>query len=133
MMSRHILMTLAVSVFLAHYTHAGQQDDLNNDVMLPGELQDEILAYNLLDSPKKKECTTNKAWTGEKCKCNHPCREELGTGNYWCNLENGGWKYCCKDDCHHISSIGTYCSAGGSVMSYDCVNSAGNLGDGNQR
>ena len=124
-MSQPILMALALSVILAHYIHAGQQDDLNDDNMLdlPEEFQDEILADNLLndvrvnrksqlmhdseataiDSPEKKdECiyAQDKAWTGELCRCGHPCRESWLKRN-WCYLENGGgdWRYCCYTNC----------------------------------
>ena len=62
MKSQHLLMALASSVLLVHCIHAGQQDNLNDDVMLdlPGELQDEFPADNLFDDLRVNQKSLDK-------------------------------------------------------------------------
>ena len=150
-MSQPILMALALSVILAHYIHAGQQDDLNDDNMLdlPEEFQDEILVDDLfndlrvnrksqlmhdsgataIDSPEKKDgCiyAQDRAWTGELCRCF--CQESW-LERWWCYLENGGgdWRYCCLDNC--IDGV-CYSDRAYRIKNTGCSVSASQLGWG---
>ena len=49
-----------------------------------------------IDSPEKKGCK-DRAWTGEKCDCDEPCRRSFW-GNYWCYVDDYS-RYCCKAKC----------------------------------
>ena len=138
-------MALALNVILAHYIHAGQQDYLNDDVML--DLPEQNPADNLLDdlrvnrqfqlmndeataldSLEKKDCR-DRAWTGEKCKCNSQCKKSWFTGNYWCYLEgkSNEWRYCCVDDCKGDPPSCNGNMNGNNVI-HNCVFLASNLG-----